>query len=124
MKIEIKQIKKITKILKDIKYIPIVGNSDIVFPIETAKTKDIDGIQFDFVDNKFGSEKMPDPVLMMHKSEEHPVILAYCDTTYARKFDFVTFCELMGERLSNSDEEMLDKLECYIVDRSNILLGF
>ena len=86
--------------------------------------KILGSVQFDFVDNKFGSEKMPDPVLMMYKKEEHPVVLAYCDTTYARKFDFVTFCELTGEKLSKGDDELFDSLDCYLVDRSNILLGF
>lgn len=125
MKIEREQIKKVTKILKDIKYIPLKGSrSDIVFLIDTAKTKEIDGLQLDFVDNKFGSEKMPDPVLMMNNDEEHPVALAYCDTTFARKFDFVSFCELSGIKLSKNDEELLEQLDCFLVAKENILIAF
>jgi hypothetical protein len=66
MKILKENISEFKKELSKIKYQPMFGKSLIVFPIDKSKTRDIDGISLNVSDSgKFGSEKSPDPILIM-----------------------------------------------------------
>ena len=122
MKIERKEMKEAIKFLKEVQYKPVGGNSKLVLPVDMSSTKEIDGLSLDLVNNKFGSEKMPAPVLELR--EDRQVYLSYCDLTYARKFDIVTYCELVDCRLSKKATEMFNNSECYLVADSNILIKF
>lgn len=129
MKIERKDIKATVKLLKEIKYNPIGQRSSIVFPINAEKTKDVDGIDLSLVDNKFGSEKMPDPCIILEveeteKGNKTDISFGYCDLTYARKFDITTYCKIVGCRMSTKNEEILEGLDCHLVADQNILIKF
>ena len=123
MKVERNEIKNVLKFLKEINYKPVGGESKIVFPIDPSTTKEIDGISLDLVNNKFGSEKMPEPVLEL-KSTGDGAILSYCDLTYARKFDIVSYCDLIENRISKKARDLFNNLECFLVDKQNILISF
>ena len=123
MKIERKEMKEAIKFLKEVQYNPVGGNSKLVLPVDMSSTKEIDGLSLDLVNNKFGSEKMPEPVLEL-KSTGDGAILSYCDLTYARKFDIVSYCDLIENRISKKARDLFNNLECFLVDKQNILISF
>lgn len=123
MKIEREEIKGTIKFLKEINYKPIAGEYKIVFPINPEATKEVDGLELELVNNKFGSEKMPEPALELKESKEGAV-LTYCDFTYARKFDILTYCDLTNNKLSKNATKLFSNLECFLVNKNNILVSF
>jgi len=129
MKILKNNIDSFRKELTRIKYQPMFGNSVIVFAIDKSKTRNMDGISLEINDKKFGSEKTPDPVLVLQQEtrenvkDSSYVLLGFADLTFGRKFDFVQYCELANCKISKKQEALFDNVECYLVDKNSILMA-
>lgn len=122
MKIERKNLKEMIKFLKEIDLKMIDDTkSKIVFPVDMENTKEIDGLDLTLVNNKFGSEKLPEPCLEL-LTERQGALLSYCDLTYGRRFDIVVMCDLLGIKLSKKAREAFNNVECYLVNEQNILI--
>lgn len=127
MRVEADKIKEFDKLLKKTSLDAFLTTSYIVFPIDTTKkAKEIEGMELMMVDNKSGSEKKPEPVLVYYKpaTKDKSSVIGFADLTFARKFDFTLACELTGEKLSKKDVDSLYDYDCYLVDKQNLLIAF
>lgn len=130
MKTEITEIKTKQKILNKLPFSldSLIGDYYICFPIIDSRVKDVNGMEMMMVDNKSGSEKKPEPIIICKsnkaKDTSHKSLLGFGDLSFSRKFDFILFCELNSYKLSKHELDELKDLECYLVHKDNILFGF
>lgn len=119
MKIELEKINNIRKILNNINEDSVVlddSKAIIVFPIDDAIKKEIDGIEFMTKANNGDSYGIVEAGLSLDGE------LVYFEPNYIKKFNFINFCNLIEKKLNKKMFEELHGLDCYLVDKNYIFL--
>ena len=130
MKLEKKNIKILTNILKGIPYDPIDPEkcSHIVFPIDMSVAPVEDENSMILPGSHCigtGSKKDPDVFIEISPEYEDTISLAYGDLQYSRKFNILDYCDLIDyKKLSKKDKDFLSNLECYLLNSDYILCSF
>lgn len=125
-KLKKEDITRLKKALKKIKFTEIVDTKVIIaFPLDMTVEKSISGFTLsNSTKETYGKEKKPEAVVcIMLDQVEDNIHLGYADTTFSKKFDFVSFCDLFDFSLSKNDAAWLDELECVLLDKENLFFA-
>ena len=125
MKIEIKDIKSTARVLKELKFSPLIDRSELFFPISTAAEKEFDGLTMSTKQTASRSVLIPGLILTEVFDEKNnksymDVKIAYADSRFCPEFDPVQFADILGQNLSRKTREFLDDKECYLVEKEYI----
>lgn len=123
-------IKKATKLLEKLNFIPTKKNkSTLFFPISYKKLVEDDGFSLEKKNESKGSSIYSTPGLLVDteinvkEKLETVVRLGYAQIEYSPTIDIEIFAELTNSKLSKKDIEYLKDFECYLVKDDYILLS-
>lgn len=119
MRIVRTEIKKVSKILKDIVYHPTdtKEKSYIFFPIDTNENKQVDGFDFNVKDKASGVREELAPGLVLFEEDGKTVVdLGYASLNYSPYFNLRQYLEILGENPSKALSEVIENCECFLVE--------
>lgn len=124
-KIRKDEIKKVSRLLKDIEYNPVTQNVSVFFPVETDRCEDFDGLEVLIKNNGVASKKPHVPGLILAKNLDGTTVhLAYANADYSPSFDVIQYMELIGDKPSKTLKEFLIDHEALLVSKDYISVVF
>lgn len=94
----------------------------IGFPIDSSFEKSIDGFSITGSNKEaYGKEKKPEAMVCYILDDSQDFIrLGYGDTTFSKKFDFLSFCDLFGLKVPKGEISFLEEIDCVLLEKENL----